>query len=515
MNGTNALSITRPLITASLALIATLTPNLAADWPTDPGSPLIIGQAEGFFGPRISITSTDDNATWVAWQDSFCVGTVRLQRISLDGQLMSPIGISIQEDPTCGNTTPPVLLGSNNSAIATRSGSSLVEYPLQRLESDGSLLWPEGFSAPSPQGLRISGITELSNGDTLIVSAISTTIRFDRVDESGNNVWKNQSIIGTGNGSNFRVFSVVPDPAGGAYIFWDSFLTYTKLIKCMRIDDQGNQAWDAPVQLIDPLGITSSRHSDPVAVSDGDEGAMIVWTQGFESGHTAAPQRVQHILPDGSLTFPIDGLRVSLETDRQFNANVQTDPATGDLFIVWRDGFGLTMTLNAQRYSISGERLWGDTGVEVAPINPTNDSFDILWHNNQLSIAIADPSGVMIHNIDGDGLSTSQPWTLSTAGPAEDIQIEMSANGIVAVWQADGPINDDLIVAQRINPDGSLGNPTCQADLNADDDLNFFDISAFLAAFNNRAPAADFNNDGLFNFFDISAFLNAFAAGCP
>ncbi len=53
------------------------------------------------------------------------------------------------------------------------------------------------------------------------------------------------------------------------------------------------------------------------------------------------------------------------------------------------------------------------------------------------------------------------------------------------------------------------------ADLNADGVLNFFDISAFLEAFNTSDLVADFNNDGLLNFFDISAFLIEFDAGCP
>jgi hypothetical protein len=28
-------------------------------------------------------------------------------------------------------------------------------------------------------------------------------------------------------------------------------------------------------------------------------------------------------------------------------------------------------------------------------------------------------------------------------------------------------------------------------------------------------PVADFNGDGMFNFFDVSAFLQAYNAGCP
>jgi len=55
----------------------------------------------------------------------------------------------------------------------------------------------------------------------------------------------------------------------------------------------------------------------------------------------------------------------------------------------------------------------------------------------------------------------------------------------------------------------------CQADLNGDGALNFFDVSAFLSAFNASDLVADFNGDGSLNFFDVSAFLNAFADGCP
>lgn len=57
--------------------------------------------------------------------------------------------------------------------------------------------------------------------------------------------------------------------------------------------------------------------------------------------------------------------------------------------------------------------------------------------------------------------------------------------------------------------------PLCPADMNADGMQNFFDVSAFLALFNNQSPEGDFNGDGLFNFFDISAFLSAFTQGCP
>ncbi len=55
----------------------------------------------------------------------------------------------------------------------------------------------------------------------------------------------------------------------------------------------------------------------------------------------------------------------------------------------------------------------------------------------------------------------------------------------------------------------------CPADLTGDGYLDFFDVSAFLMAYNTQDPAADFTDDGNWDFFDVSAFLTAYNAGCP
>lgn len=55
----------------------------------------------------------------------------------------------------------------------------------------------------------------------------------------------------------------------------------------------------------------------------------------------------------------------------------------------------------------------------------------------------------------------------------------------------------------------------CEVDLVLDGVLNFFDVSAFIAFFQQGNPVADFNGDGQFDFFDVSAFVVAFGRGCP
>jgi hypothetical protein len=72
----------------------------------------------------------------------------------------------------------------------------------------------------------------------------------------------------------------------------------------------------------------------------------------------------------------------------------------------------------------------------------------------------------------------------------------------------------DASIALTINANGAPAS-SCPADLTGDGVLNFFDVSAFLNAYNTMDPIADFDGNGVFNFFDVSGFLNAFNAGCP
>lgn len=56
----------------------------------------------------------------------------------------------------------------------------------------------------------------------------------------------------------------------------------------------------------------------------------------------------------------------------------------------------------------------------------------------------------------------------------------------------------------------------CVADWNGDGIVNFFDMSAFLNAYNAQDPATDLASPfGEINFFDLSAFIALYNAGCP
>lgn len=100
---------------------------------------------------------------------------------------------------------------------------------------------------------------------------------------------------------------------------------------------------------------------------------------------------------------------------------------------------------------------------------------------------------------------------LSSFGEGEDGELYISdvfSGQVFKIVNPSAPDDNDNGV-----PDACES--SCAPDITGDGDLNFFDISAFLTAFNAQEPVADFTGDGQFNFFDISAFLKAFSAGCP
>jgi len=64
-------------------------------------------------------------------------------------------------------------------------------------------------------------------------------------------------------------------------------------------------------------------------------------------------------------------------------------------------------------------------------------------------------------------------------------------------------------------PAAAQSSPYCPADIVFDNELNFFDVSAFLDAYLLGDLAVDLNNNGHLEFFDISLFLQFFIGGCP
>lgn len=141
------------------------------------------------------------------------------------------------------------------------------------------------------------------------------------------------------------------------------------------------------------------------------------------------------------------------------------------------------------------------------------------------------PTGTLRINAAADGLASSLTHTGDidiqghiSISPIDAYQPQLgdtytiaTATGSIAALPARASGQNPPNLAYHISQSKGTITATvvCPADLNADFTIDFFDVSAFLTAFNAQDPLADFNNDALFNFFDVSAFLTAYNASCP
>ncbi|MFG0300317.1 MAG: GC-type dockerin domain-anchored protein [Phycisphaerales bacterium JB047] len=169
---------------------------------------------------------------------------------------------------------------------------------------------------------------------------------------------------------------------------------------------------------------------------------------------------------------------------------------------------------------------WGDsrvsaydstTGALLGSVNFATPPVGLTFDASTNTVRVA--HGTVSTSLGGEaGFSMTQSGTV-TVVDADDFSTEVYDLGVGPSALASSADGNTLAVAAPIGDGMAILN--LSAGCNAADiaepygELNFFDVSAFLVAFNAGDLSVDFNNDEVLNFFDVSAFLKAFGTGCP
>jgi hypothetical protein len=235
-----------------------------------------------------------------------------------------------------------------------------------------------------------------------------------------------------------------------------------------------------------------------------------------------------------SLTFEIGDSDGDLQGAAFGNNNVDTDfDGIGDGVSVAnldRDFDGLPDS------DLDGDGLfdwsWDVRFFQPGTADLDGDGFidgDLADSMKAIGVYFAVPAGELVDN--GDGTWT---WEIDYSVPdaatgiedrftlysPPDLNGEVSYvggfwfNGLTCsgVPQPDGPGYTPAAMFEHQLFGPAVDPNFCDADLNGDGELNFFDVSLFLSQFQG---GGDYNGDGSTNFFDVSAFLSDFNAGCP
>ncbi|MCA9276913.1 MAG: hypothetical protein KDA29_12890 [Phycisphaerales bacterium] len=258
----------------------------------------------------------------------------------------------------------------------------------------------------------------------------------------------------------------------------------------IRMDNSGFERFDGPLILSAAHRVRSIDSASPsdiwAAGSAGGPGSSVgrSYALHFDGSQWSEVSPPQHgfgeILWEAEVVGPDD-----VWMSGQFR-RVVDDGSTETLPLMWHwDGSGWT------RYDSPG------FAAELVVMGPddiygASNNTLIHWDGSSWSIAAVVPDGLAL-NLAMRSLTRVSPSELIALG---DAGAELTTGRST--------------VAVRF-----LLTQTCPADLTGDQSLDFFDVSAFLSAFNAMDPIADITGDGSFDFFDVSAFLNAFNAGCP
>jgi hypothetical protein len=128
-------------------------------------------------------------------------------------------------------------------------------------------------------------------------------------------------------------------------------------------------------------------------------------------------------------------------------------------------------------------------------------TYDVVASNNPVTV----DGTLRVNLINGFNGGIGQEWTVisgsSLAGRFDTVVLPP-------------PPVQGIRFAVQYTPSAVVVRVTCNADYNADGQVDFFDYLDFVAAFNEEAPEADFNGDNQVDFFDYLDFVAEVESGC-
>ena len=165
----------------------------------------------------------------------------------------------------------------------------------------------------------------------------------------------NNAICRAGNNQNAP--RIITDGRGGAIICWydERVLLNTFDIYAQRIDKDGYVRWTVNGIAVSAAAASQSK---PEMVSDGEGGAIIVWTDTRNGDNDVYAQRIDS---SGAVRWAQDGIPIATGTTNQADPKIATDGKHGAI-VTWNagtGGFPPTSKIYAMRLTPNGDLRWG------------------------------------------------------------------------------------------------------------------------------------------------------------
>lgn len=515
-----------------LFLLVVLPAFLLAQWSNDPyqNTAIAVAQNEEALPKIVMHPSGITYVSWYSIENSNY--NVRLQKFDIYGvKQWAEEGLLVSSHESMTWLTDWDLAVDNDAcAIITfqdiRNGdNNIYAY---RISPDGDFLWgPDGIALsnnPDFEGSPVVTVTSLNN--CVFAWTRENTIMVQKLSFDGVKQWGDEGIQLQGTDTYAWPFIVPSDDDGIIMSFFKQTgpsWAPTKNVYAQRFSSDGQFMWGDGI-------IITNNDAIPVYVktkiiSDKNGGAFIVW---HRDNGSYFDSYVQHVNGAGTLGFPANGLVVSLSSGtHQIDPIIAYNQNSEELFVAWREHSYSQSNrgISAQKISMNGIRLWGDSGKVVAPMESGDKSgLNLVLDSNEAIISYFDsPSGnnsfVKAAKLSNNGDLVWEggqvPVSLVASGKMHNDATEFFNGQFVIVW-ADSRNNSGDIYAQNLKGDGTLGSvlTIIPGDANCDgivDVLDVITISSFITGLNPQPfcpENADVNNDGIIDLLDVIAIVS-------
>lgn len=334
--------------------------SVHAGWPA--GGAVVTAASDGQY--QAALVGDGAGGAFVVWQ-SFIGGDDKIYAQRFDGDGAVHIGWAaggVALATSTGSQTYPAVVGDGSGGVIVvwedwRAAMDYGDLYGQRIDAGGSLLWDAaGVALAAVAGsyqddFRLLGDAsggaylawrDTRNAELWPLSPTRSDVYVHRVDGDGAAVagWPVNGVRLTAAGHRAGSPYLTSDGGTGAVVGWDDNVYPTTAILAQRVSVAGAVQWTAG-------GVTVSDQPgyaiEPVAVADGDGGALVAWRNRLVQGNFEI--FAQRVYGDGTLTSlatplavsPVDGAVV--DAAPRLDALAFSDgaaPAVGQSQAQWR-----------------------------------------------------------------------------------------------------------------------------------------------------------------------------------
>lgn len=329
----------------------------------------------------------------------------------------------------------------------------------QRILGDGTVHWSNGGTVLSPYKNYLGFPQVIKNTTGGFIAAwaddrgSNTNIFVQALDDTGGIRWASNGVQLKPIGIMQSLPVMIPRKSGGAIVIWmESGLG----LVAQAVADDGSLPWGSAGRVVCSI---SGGSEYPKMVSDGNDGAIIAWTD-RRSGSTSAEIYAQHISASGNATWTSEGNIVCGAEGDQSDVTIESDGAGGAI-IAWDDRRSGAPGIYAHRINPSGTLLWQTNGIPIctlptsSPLNPQiasdgNGGVFVTWEDSRNSSRI----DVYMQRLNEFGakywLSDGLPLSVTIRSQSDPRLIADGYGNAIITWEdaRDNGIHNDVYAAK-------------------------------------------------------------------